>query len=72
MTELAALPLASYFFQLFGAFAPWRAIFAADLLMLAAVVAAAGCAKRARLACPLFLAGLSLPTLVTVAGHTAL
>ena len=32
MTELAALPLASYFFQLFGAFAPWRAIFAADLL----------------------------------------
>ena len=72
MTELAALPLASYFFQLFGAFAPWRAIFAADLLMLAAVAAAAGCAKRARLACPLFLAGLSLPTLVTVAGHTAL
>ena len=72
MTELAALPLASYFYQLFGAFAPWRAIFAADLLMLAAVAAAAGCAKRARLACPLFLAGLSLPTLVTVAGHTAL
>lgn len=72
MTELAALPLASYFFQLFGAFAPWRAIFAADLLMLAAVAATAGCAKRARLACPLFLAGLSLPTLVTVAGHTAL
>ena len=72
MTELAALPLASYFFQLFGAFAPWRAIFAADLLMLAAVAAAAGCAKRARLACPLFLAGLCLPTLVTVAGHTAL
>lgn len=72
MTELAALPLASCFFQLFGAFAPWRAIFAADLLMLAAVAAAAGCAKRARLACPLFLAGLSLPTLVTVAGHTAL
>lgn len=72
MTELAALPLTSYFFQLFGAFAPWRAIFAADLLMLAAVAAAAGCAKRARLACPLFLAGLCLPTLVTVAGHTAL
>ncbi|HJB68553.1 MAG TPA: hypothetical protein H9770_06895 [Candidatus Fournierella excrementigallinarum] len=72
MTELAALPLASYFFQLFGPFAPWRAIFAADLLMLAALAAAAGCAKRARLACPLFLAGLSLPTLVTVAGHTAL
>ena len=72
MTELAALPLASFFFQMFGAFAPWRAIFAADLLMLAAVAAAAGCAKKARLACPLFLAGLSLPTLVTVAGHTAL
>lgn len=72
MTELAALPLTSYFFQLFGAFTPWRAIFAADLLMLAAVAAAVGCAKRARLACPLFLAGLSLPTLVTVAGHTAL
>lgn len=72
MTELAALPLTSYFFQLFGAFAPWRTIFAADLLMLAAVAAAAGCAKCARLACPLFLAGLSLPTLVTVAGHTAL
>uniref|UniRef100_UPI003AB5E1C0 hypothetical protein n=1 Tax=Candidatus Allofournierella merdipullorum TaxID=2838595 RepID=UPI003AB5E1C0 len=72
MTELAALPLASYFFQMFGAFAPWRAIFAADLLMLAAVAAAAGCAKKARLACPLFLAGLAVPTLVTVAGHTAL
>ncbi len=72
MTELAALPLASYFFQLFGPFAPWRAIFAADLLMLAALAAAAGCAKRARLACPLFLAGLAAPTLVTVAGHTAL
>lgn len=72
MTELAALPLASFFFQMFGAFAPWRAIFAADLLMLAAVAAAAGCAKKARLACPLFLAGLAVPTLVTVAGHTAL
>lgn len=72
MTELAALPLASFFFQLFGSFAPWRAIFAADLLMLAALAAAAGCAKRARLACPLFLAGLAMPTLVTVAGHTAL
>lgn len=72
MTELAALPLASYFFQMFGAFAPWRAIFAADLLMLAALAAAAGCAKKARLAGPLFLAGLTVPTLVTVAGHTAL
>ena len=72
MTELAALPLASFFFQLFGSFAPWRAIFAADLLLLAAVAAAAGCAKKARLAGPLFLAGLALPTLVTVAGHTAL
>ena len=72
MTELAALPLASFFFQMFGPFAPWRAIFAADLLMLAAVAAAAGCAKKARLACPLFLAGLAVPTLVTVAGHTAL
>lgn len=40
--------------------------------MLAAVAAAAGCAKKARLACPLFLAGLAVPTLVTVAGHTAL
>lgn len=72
MTELAALPLASFFFQMFGPFAPWRAIFATDLLMLAAVAAAAGCAKKARLACPLFLAGLAVPTLVTVAGHTAL
>lgn len=72
MTELAALPLASFFFQLFGSFAPWRAIFAADLLLLAAVAAAAGCAKKARLAGPLFLAGLTVPTLVTVAGHTAL
>ena len=72
MTEQAALPLTSYLFQLFGPFAPWRAIFAADILMLAALAAAAGCAKKARLAGPVFLAGLTVPTLVTVAGHTAL
>lgn len=72
MTELAGLPLVSYFFQYFGDFAPWRAIYAADFVMLAACAAVAGCAKKARTALPLLLAALLVPTLLSVAGHTAL
>lgn len=72
MTELAGLPLVSYFFQYFGDFAPWRAIYAADFAMLAACAAVAGCAKKARTALPLFLGALLVPTLLSVAGHTAL
>lgn len=72
MTELPALPLLSYFFQFFGDFAPWRAIYAADFAMLAACAAVAGCAKKARTALPLLLAALLVPTLLSVAGHTAL
>ena len=72
MTELAGLPLVSYFFQYFGDFAPWRAIYAADFVMLAACAAVAGCAKKARTALPLLLAALLAPTLLSVAGHTAL
>lgn len=72
MTELAGLPLVSCFFQYFGNFAPWRAIYAADFVMLAACAAVAGCAKKARTALPLLLAALLVPTLLSVAGHTAL
>lgn len=72
MTELAGLPLVSYFFQYFGDFAPWRAIYAADFVMLAACAAVAGCARKARTALPLLLAALLVPTLLSVAGHTAL
>lgn len=72
MTELPALPLLSYFFQLFEDFAPWRAIYAADFAMLAAVAAVGGCAKKARVALPLMLAALLVPTLLSVSGHTAL
>lgn len=72
MTELAGLPLVSYFFQYFGDFAPWRAIYAADFAMLAACAAVAGCARKARTALPLLLAALLVPTLLSVAGHTAL
>ena len=72
MTELAGLPLVSCFFQYFGDFAPWRAIYAADFVMLAACAAVAGCAKKARTALPLLLAALLVPTLLSVAGHTAL
>lgn len=72
MSELPALPLMSYFFQLFGAFAPWRAIFAADVLMLAACAAVGGCARQARLALPVMLAALLTPLLLSSAGHTAL
>lgn len=73
MTQFAALPLASYFFQLFGAFAAWRAIFAADLLMLAALAAVVAAAGRRgwRVSGPLALAALLLPTALSVSGHTA-
>lgn len=72
MTELPALPLLSYFFQLFGEFAPWRAIFAADAAMLGACAAVAGCAGKARVSLPVFMAALLVPILLSVAGHTAL
>ena len=72
MTELPALPLLSYFFQLYGAFAPWRAIYAADLAMLAAAAAVGGCARKARVALPVLLGAALVPTLLSVAGHTAL
>lgn len=72
MTELPALPLLSYFFQLYGAFAPWRAIYAADLAMLAAAAAVGGCARKARVALPVLLGASLVPTLLSVAGHTAL
>lgn len=72
MTELPALPLMSYLFQWAGDFAPWRAMFAADLLLLAACAAVGGCARRARTALPLMLAALLVPSLLSVAGHTAL
>lgn len=72
MTELAGLPLLSYFFQYFGDFAPWRALYAADFAMLAACAAVAGCAKKARVSLPLMLGALLVPGLLSVAGHTAL
>ena len=72
MTELAGLPLVSYFFQYFGNFAPWRAIYAADFAMLAACAAVAGCARKARVALPFLLGALLVPGLLSVAGHTAL
>ena len=72
MTELPALPLVSYFFQYFGDFAPWRAIYAADFAMLAACAAVAGCARKARISLPLLLGALLVPGLLSVAGHTAL
>lgn len=72
MTELPALPLLSYFFQYYGDFAPWRAIYAADMAMLAAAAAVGGCAKKARVSLPLLLGALLVPGLLSVAGHTAL
>lgn len=72
MTELPALPLLSYFFQFYGDFAPWRAIYAADIAMLAAAAAVGGCAKKARVSLPLLLGALPVPGLLSVAGHTAL
>lgn len=72
MTELPALPLLSYFFQFYGDFASWRAIYAADVAMLAAATAVGGCARKARVSLPLLLGALLVPGLLSVAGHTAL
>ena len=72
MTELPALPLLSYFFQFFGGFVPWRAIYAADAAMLAAAAAVGGCARKARVSLPLMLGALLVPSLLSVSGHTAL
>ncbi|MCI2047010.1 MAG: hypothetical protein LKJ90_04775 [Faecalibacterium sp.] len=71
MTQLAAVPLASYFFQLFGDFAAWHAIFAADVLVLAGLAAVVCCAESAgrRVWAPLALVALALPTAFAATGH---
>ena len=73
MTQFAALPLAGFFFQPSGVFAAWRAIFAADVLLLAALAAAVAPAEKggARLWGPPALAALLLPTIFSVTSHTA-
>ena len=74
MTELPGIPLMGYFFQLGGAFAPWRAIFGVDLLLLASLAAAVCCckAKSPRLWGPAAAAALVLPTAMTIPGRTGL
>lgn len=74
MTELPGIPLMGYLFQLVGGFAPWKAIFAVDLLMLAALAAAVSCCenKSPRLWGPVALAAILLPTAMTIPGRTAL
>ncbi len=71
MTQMASVPLASYFFQFFGEFAAWRAIFAADVLVLAGLAAVVCCAEKAgrRVWAPLALAALLLPTAFAATGH---
>ena len=74
MTELPGIPLMGYFFQLAGPFAPWRAIFGVDLLLLASLAAAVSCckAKSPRLWGPVAAAALLLPTAMTIPGRTGL
>ena len=71
MTELPGIPLAGYWFQLAGGFAPWKAIFAVDLLLLAALAAAVSCCEKAapRLWGPALAAAVLLPTAMTIPAH---
>lgn len=72
MTELPGIPLVGYFFQLAGGFAPWKAIYAVDVLMLAALAAAVSCCERKspRLWGPAAAAVVLIPTALTVPGRT--
>lgn len=74
MTELPGIPLMGSLFQLVGAFAPWKAIFGVDLLMLASLAAAVSCCekKSPRLWGPIALAAILLPTAMTIPGRTGL
>lgn len=74
MTELPGIPLMGYFFHLVGDFAPWKAIFAVDLLLLASLAAAVACCetKSPRLWGPVALAAILLPTALTIPGRTGL
>lgn len=45
-TEFTALALLSYFFQGFGAFSAWKAIFACNILLLAGLCAVLHCAEH--------------------------
>jgi hypothetical protein len=73
MTQMAALPLASYFFQPFGQFAAWRAIFAADVLILAGLAAVITPAEKAgrRVTLPLGVAVVLLVSAFSASGHTS-
>ena len=72
-TQFPALPLLSFFFQLCGRFAAWRAIWACDVLLLACLAAALAAAGRAGagLWLPLGTALLLAPALFTITSHTA-
>lgn len=72
MTELPGIPLIGYFFQQMGGFAQWKAIYAVDLLMLAALAAAVSCCeeKSPRLWGPIAVAAALIPTALTVPGRT--
>lgn len=74
MTELPGIPLMGSLFQLVGEFSPWKAIFGVDLLILASLTAAVGCCeqKSPRLWGPIALAGVLLPTAMTIPGRTGL
>lgn len=74
MTELPGIPLMGYFFHLVGDFAPWKAILAVDLLLLASLAAAVSCCenKSPRLWGPVALAVILLPTALTIPGRTGL
>lgn len=72
MTELPGIPLMGYWLQMAGHFSPWRAIFAVDLLLLAALAAAVSCCekKSPRLWGPMAVALVLLPTAMTIPAHT--
>ena len=72
LTELPGIPLMGYWLQMAGRFSPWRAIFAVDLLLLAALAAAVSCCekKSPRLWCPMVLTVLLLPTAMTIPTDT--
>ena len=74
MTELPGIPLMAGFFQLGGSFAPWRAMFGVDLLLLASLCAAISCCegKSPRLWGPAAAAVMLLPTAMTIPGRTGL
>ena len=74
MTELPGIPLMGYFFHLVGDFAPWKAILAVDLLLLASLAAVVSCceSKSPRLWGPVALAAILLPTALTIPGRTGL